>query len=422
MSDEYSIITKFREGPDEGNIDLGAKFLTKNKFISYFSRFYGEDNFGLRIANGGIFATGETAYDITIFANNKTSFVPCIDNSGMGLTNLRWKQAEIGDGANHTLYVLDRSGLLWVIGENQYGQLGDGTTTDGTSLYCIDFSNIPWKQISANWSYITGIKTDGTLWSWGGNSYGQLGQNNRTHRSSPTQIGTGTDWKYVSAGGAHVAAIKTNGTLWTWGYNYIGQLGQNNITDRSSPTQVGTATNWKQVSAGDMHTAAIKTDGTLWTWGWNEESQLGLNNYTNRSSPTQVGTATNWKKVSAGSYNTGIIKTDNTLWGCGQYSTFFGDEYISMNTPIQIGTGTDWNQISVNFNNMMGIKTDGTLWAAGNASANYKGNIYKLGISCSIGSNITLQQIGTNTNWVSVSGGLNGSGYIAIADLEEDLI
>jgi len=141
---------------------------------------------------------------------------------------------------------------------------------------------------------------NGKLWTWGNNYYGQLGDNTGTDRSSPVQTITGgTNWKQVSCGSRSTAAIKTDGTLWTWGYNLYGQLGDNTGTDRSSPVQTITGgTSWKQVSCGRYFTAAVKTDGTLWAWGDNGYGELGDNTGTSRSSPVQTITGgSNWKQV-----------------------------------------------------------------------------------------------------------------------------
>ena len=149
------------------------------------------------------------------------------------------------------------------------------------------------------------------LWTWGSNGFGQLGDNTTTNRSSPiTTAGGGSDWSQVSGGGGYTAAIKTDGTLWTWGYNNIGQLGDNTVTSRRSPiTTAGGGTDWSQVSGGGYYTGAIKTDGTLWTWGRNDYGQLGDNMSTNRSSPgTTAGGGTDWSQVSCGQYHIAAIR------------------------------------------------------------------------------------------------------------------
>ena len=110
-----------------------------------------------------------------------------------------------------------------------------------------------------------------------------------------------TTWSSISCGYFHTVSIKTDGTLWSWGYNPFGQLGLNNTTYYSSPKQVGALTNWLSVSCGYFHTVSIKTDGTLWSWGRNNSGQLGLGNTTNYSSPKQVGALTSWTKLFKGS-------------------------------------------------------------------------------------------------------------------------
>jgi alpha-tubulin suppressor-like RCC1 family protein len=144
------------------------------------------------------------------------------------------------------------------------------------------------------------VKTDGTLWSWGMNAFGQLGLNNYTYYSSPKQVGGLTNWLSVAGGKyAHSVALKNNGTLWGWGRNYIGMLGLGGTTQYISPVQVGALTNWSSIDAGRSHSVAIKTDGTMWAWGGNGSGRLGLGDTTNRSSPTQIGSSTNWSKIDA---------------------------------------------------------------------------------------------------------------------------
>jgi hypothetical protein len=146
------------------------------------------------------------------------------------------------------------------------------------------------------------IKTNGTLWSWGGNFYGALGQEDTINRSSPVQIGSLTTWASLMRPQStmNVIAVQTNGTLWTWGKNNAGQLGLGDVIDRSSPVQIGTLTTWTAASVGGNLAGAIKSPGALWTFGLGTYGNLGQNNTTTRSSPVQVGTATNWKTISMG--------------------------------------------------------------------------------------------------------------------------
>ena len=158
------------------------------------------------------------------------------------------------------------------------------------------------------------------MWTWGGNTSGQLGHGYYNDSSTPvTTFAGGTNWKQVSSRYDNTAAIKTDGTLWTWGENYYGQLGDNTQVYRFIPvTTFAGGTNWKQVACGYNHTAAIKTDGTLWTWGFNSNGQLGNNDSgfygTNNFTPvTTFAGGTNWKQVAGGYYHTAATTYDDSV-------------------------------------------------------------------------------------------------------------
>ena len=149
-------------------------------------------------------------------------------------------------------------GTLWSWGSNGYGQIGDGTTTNRSSPVQIG-SLTTWSKVAAARSAGYAIKTDGTLWSWGGNYAGGLGLGDTTHRSSPVQIGALTNWSKIdgSISGFFATSIKTDGTLWSWGHNSLGQLGLSNQTNRSSPVQVGSLTNWLKTAGGYSFNLAL---------------------------------------------------------------------------------------------------------------------------------------------------------------------
>ena len=258
------------------------------------------------------------------------------------------KWAAIGQGDENFQFGTKSDGTLWAWGNNQPGRLGQNDRTNRSSP-----TQIPGTTWGTSATSVTGngdgcliIKTDGTLWMWGGNQVGALGQNNTNAYSSPTQIGTGTDWAKTNDGGNNLTgAIKTNGTLWMWGGGADGQLGNNAATARSSPIQVGTDTTWRSLTAGYQQSMATKTDGTLWTWGQNDYGELGHNDRTQRSSPTQVGTGTDWGDAlqSMVNYNPYAIKTDGTLWSWGR--NFRGqlghNDLVEKSSPTQI-PGTNW--------------------------------------------------------------------------------
>lgn len=247
-----------------------------------------------------------------------------------------------------------------------------------------------WQSVDAGENHTLAIRNDGTLWSWGSNNFGKLGYSTATGTNpNPNMVGISNDWLSVSAGQWHSAAIKTNGTLWGWGYNYYGQIGQGNggslNTIVGSPTQVGSDNNWQSVSVGTNYTLAIKNDGTLWGTGTNASGELGIGSPLAAVYMTQIGTNTNWKQVSANNgYSIGI-KTDGTLWQWGDNVT---------NIPTQFGTATDWDKIAIS--GTFGIKTNGTLWAWG---YNQSG---QLGDGTTINRPNPIQ-IYTDSNWESVS-------------------
>jgi len=290
---------------------------------------------------------------------------------------------------------------LWTWGRNTFGQLGDNTIIDRSSPVQIG-ALTTWSQIVAGRSSCFSIKTDGTMWSWGTNDYGALGDNTVLTRSSPVQVGALTTWSKISIfnGGDSVTAIKTDGTLWTWGYNFYGQLGDNTIVDKSSPIQLGALTTWSQSASGAYHTLAIKTDGTLWSWGSNEVGQLGSNTVVYRSSPVQVGALTTWSKIASGRKYTIAIKTDGTLWSFG-YGTIgnLGDgTAITRSSPVQVGSLTTWSQISAGQNHTIATKTDGTIWTWGYNNRGQLGDNTVVNKSSPI-------QLGALTTWSQISVG-----------------
>jgi len=265
------------------------------------------------------------------------------------------------------------SGQLWGMGYNQYGNLGQNSTTRDISS--------PVQIPGTNWAVVRSVvlvgayatKTDGSLWSWGYNNLGALGLNNRTSHSSPVQVGTDTTWPttedQLSSLSYGATAIKTDGTLWTWGRGAGGALGKNNTTNYSSPVQVpGTWANAKLARGGNNGAAnhVVKSDGTLWNWGYNEMGELGHNNTTDYSSPKQLP-GTNWSHVRRGDSCVLGFKTDGTLWawGYGVAGMLAQNNNTTYSSPRQVGTDTNWSDAVSSTYSWTALKTDGTLWTWG---------------------------------------------------------
>lgn len=387
----------FISGPDG---DLKTAFVSDAFLLDQFV--------GNTLFTWGINTTNGQLGDNTVV--NKSNPVQTVTGG------INWKS--VSCGYRHTT-AIKTDGTFWTWGDNTFGQLGNNTITKRSSPVQTIAGGTNWKSVSGGYSHTAAIKTDGTLWCWGDNWDGGLGDNTRTGRSSPVQTVTiGTNWKSVSAGRLHTAAVKTDGTLWFWGFNSSGQLGDNSATKRSSPVQtVAFGTNWKNVYSGvySDHVAAIKTDGTLWTWGSNSYGQLGDNTITNRSSPVQTVTfGSNWKQCSLGQIYTVAIKTDGTLWSWGSnYAGSLGDNTItSRSSPVQtVAFGTNWKQASTGRYHTAAIKTDGTLWCwAYNANG-------ELGNNTTTKRSSPVQTTAYGTNWKQISCGGGHTAAVTNGDI-----
>lgn len=262
-----------------------------------------------------------------------------------------------------------------------------------------------WSKIATGHAHVIAVANDGSLWTWGNNGNGQLGDNTSINKSVPTRIGNSNDWADVYTGYYQSFAIKTDGSLWAWGLNDNNQLGLGSAyTTVYSPTRVGNDLNWKSVSGGYNHALALKTDGTLWVTGKNLSGQLGIN-YTQNfltTSFTQIGSSTNWVSIEAGSSFSFAINALGELWGWGwnYYGNLGnGSNGVDVYLPVKIGTDSNWRQVAAGSDFSIAIKTNGTIYSTG------RNNNSQLGKSYFGGFENTFTQIGTDTNWDKVSCG-----------------
>ena len=340
----------------------------------------------LKIVNAGAAGTTIQSWGVSSCTFNVTEFT--LGSLVSNLTINQTYQVDIPSGfitdSNDTDYVGTAYTFtispalkqLWVAGENQDGNLGQNNTTDYSSPTQIPGGNWTFANGTTNQGHTASavaLKDDGTLWTWGRNVYGEMGLNDRVRRSSPVQI-PGTNWgTAVTANESSVMAIKTNGTMWGMGRNNSGQLGLNNKTVYSSPVQIPGTTWW----ANDTrHTLTgllqgfnvIKSDGTMWAWGYNSTGSLGLNQAsTYQSSPTQIPGST-WRSVGGNSKSVIATKTDGTLWtwGYNNDGALGHNNQTNYSSPKQVGAGTDWSKhVAIDNKSAFAIKTNGTLWAWG---------------------------------------------------------
>ena len=280
-----------------------------------------------------------------------------------------WKQVSCGKASTAAI---KNDGSLWVWGRGVEGQLGTNNIITRSTPVTTFAGGNNWKQVfmadsGGGDAHTVAIKTDGSLWTWGDNDAGQLGISNTVRRSTPvTTFVGGNDWKSVSGGRGHTGAVKTNGTLWVWGGNNGGRLGinQGDFETRNTPvTTFAGGTNWKQiVCGGGGSMIAIKTDGSLWTWGYNDQGQGGINVSSSfiRTPVTTFAGGTNWKSVGGGyKYNT-AIKTDGSLWTWGHNNSGQLGDTTTTNrlTPVTtFAGGNDWKSVAGGNAHMAAIKS-----------------------------------------------------------------
>jgi len=261
---------------------------------------------------------------------------------------------------------LKSDGTVWCWGWNNRGQLGDGTTTDRyTPVQVVNLTNV--VSIAAGAYHTCALKSDGTVWCWGYNEDGELGDGTTTNRHTPVQVSGLTSVVSIAAGDYHSCALKSDGTVWCWGYNYCGELGDGTTTKRLTPVQVSGLTSVVSIAAGGYHTCALKSDGTVWCWGNNEDGELGDGTTTDRHTPVQVSGLTSVVSITAGGYHTCALKSDGTVW-CWGYNEDgeLGDgTTTNRHTPVQVVNLTNVVSIAAGGLHSCALKSDGTVWCWG---------------------------------------------------------
>jgi alpha-tubulin suppressor-like RCC1 family protein len=240
-------------------------------------------------------------------------------------------------GGEHSNYALKSDGTLWAWGGNFVGQLGDGTYTNTvTPVQVIGVTNP--LTVTGGGFFSLALMPDHTLLAWGRNNHGELGDGSYTQRPAPVQVSSVlSNVVNVSAGWFHAVALTADHKVWTWGDNTNGEIGIGitSTTGVTVPVQVPGLSNVTRVSAGDGFTAILKSDGTVWTWGGNDFGQLGDGTFSDRSTPVQVLGLSNVVYIAARDYHVLAIKSDGTIWawGSGGNGELGNDELVDKNTP-----------------------------------------------------------------------------------------
>ncbi len=282
----------------------------------------------------------------------------------------------------------------WAWGANENGRLGDGTLTDRlTPVQVVGAEGEgllgPVEQISAGEAHTLALKADGTVWAWGANWPGTLGDGSTMDRNTPVQVvgpdaaGFLTDVAQVAGGVWHSLAVKQDGTVWAWGNNYAGALGDGTTTSRETPVQVvgpdgqGFLTDIVQVAAGSSYSLALSTDATVYAWGDNWIGQLGDGSTDERHTPVHVvqadGTPLSGIKQVAAQRSHGLATTDTgAVWAWGDNGVGqLGDDTTTSRAhaaPVSTSDGNDFTGVQralAGDSHSLALKSDGTAWAWG---------------------------------------------------------
>ncbi|MCL1982098.1 MAG: S-layer homology domain-containing protein, partial [Clostridiales bacterium] len=265
------------------------------------------------------------------------------------------KRMAAGDG--HAM-ALKEDGSLWIWGNNTQGQLGDGTSKDRSKPQKV-LDNV--VDMDGGSSHTLAVQADGSLWAWGYNTYGQVGNNSTINCVTPVRVLD--DVKKLACGSYHSLAIKSDNSLWAWGDNIQGQLGDGTKTNRRIPIKI--MDDVADVAAGYLHTVVIKTDGSLWTWGYNYSGQLGDGTTVHREAPLKIiesGVAS----IAASANRTQALMTDGSLWVWGDngYGQVGDGTTRGRLSPVKVMDGGVAYVTSGGLRTLV-LKNDDSLWVCG---------------------------------------------------------
>ena len=316
-------------------------------------------------ANGTACGMGRNEYGELGDGTTVDRWTPAQMTTETGLTGI----SKVATGWLHSV-ALKSDGTIWAWGYNGYGALGDGTTTDKVTPFPGGGSLTGLVDVAAGQYHSAALRNDGTVWAWGYNAYGQLGDGTTTGKTTPVQVILLSGVIEIAAGENHTMALKSDGTVWAWGYNGYGQLGNGTTTSASSPVQVSGLTGVTRIAAGTYFSMALKSDGTVWTWGYNGYGNLGDGGTTSSSSIVTVSGLTNAIDIAAGDYHALAVKSDGSVWAWGYnaYGQLGNGTTVNQSTAVQVSQPTGFANltgVAAGSYFSIALKNDGTLWTWG---------------------------------------------------------
>ena len=327
--------------------------------------------------------------------------------------------SKISSGGSHSIAIRS-DGTLWAWGFNTSGQLGNLSVTTVNSPVLVSGPPLAsWSSISAGISHSIGITTTGLLYAWGANASYQLGVGNTTPVSSPILVSgpATTSWSFIATSEAsqHNLAISTTGLLYGWGVNTSGQVGNSSITTPTSPVLVSgpATTSWSVIAAGGNHSLGITSTGRLYAWGLNTSGQVGVATLTTVSSPVLVSgpATTSWRSIAGGGIHSLAITTTGILygWGLNTAGQVGNASLTTVSSPVLVSgpATTSWSSVAAGSSHSFGITTIGQLYGWGQNTSG------QVGInSLTTVSSPVLVSGPVTTSWSAISGGASHSNGI----------
>jgi alpha-tubulin suppressor-like RCC1 family protein len=331
-------------------------------------------------SDGNVYAWGNNGYGQ--LGNNSTanSDVPVPVPLPAGV-----KFTQVSAGRFHSLG-LATNGNIYAWGNNAVGQLGNGSTTDSHVPVLVTMpAGVTFTELSAGTGHSLALDSNGNIYAWGDNFFGQLGNSSTTDSHVPKLVTmpAGVTFTQVSAGSSHSLALDSDGNAYAWGYNSTGQLGDGLNTDSDVPVAVSMPANvtFTQVSAGAAHSLAVGSDGNAYAWGENFFGQLGNSTITNSNLPVSVpapGSGATFTQVSAGrGHSLAVDSNGNSYgWGYNQYGQLGNTSTTNSDAPllVTVPSGVTFTQLSAGNHHSLAVGSDGKTYAWGNNEVGQLGN------------------------------------------------